>query len=143
MAAFKIIICLLIFQSANSSPPSNWTNPCLSSSVSNLPFCNTNLSFEQRAHDLVYNQERKLENYLYIYQGLTSNNAIGIPQLNIKPYHWWNEALHGLKTNNVTQFPQVITTSSSFNESLFKMIGSAISTEGRALYNIGLEQLTC
>eukprot|EP01084_Bolivina_argentea_P283731 486022_1 len=122
-----------------------WSNPCNSTNVSSLPFCDTSLSFQERAHDLVYTQERKQSNYLLIYQGLTSNGAHPVPALNIPKYNWWNEALHGLargSKGHVTQFPQVITTGATFNESLFFMIGDAISTEGRALHNQHKDGLT-
>lgn len=35
-----------------------------------------------------------------------------------------------------TSFPQVITTASSWNTSLFKAIGTAIGREGRAFHNL-------
>jgi len=77
--------------------------------------------------------------------GLFSNGAKGVPELNIPKYQWWSEALHGVggspgvtfggDTPFATSFPQVILTGSSFNNSLFNAIGSAISTEARAFNN--------
>ncbi|VVB13817.1 unnamed protein product [Arabis nemorensis] len=37
-----------------------------------------------------------------------------------------------------TSIPQVILTDASFNVSLFKAIGKAVSTEARAMYNVEL-----
>ncbi|KAH0840843.1 LOW QUALITY PROTEIN: hypothetical protein HID58_092280, partial [Brassica napus] len=41
-----------------------------------------------------------------------------------------------------TSFPQVILTAASFNVSLFQAIGKVVSTEARAMYNVGLAGLT-
>eukprot|EP01084_Bolivina_argentea_P283724 486013_1 len=116
-----------------------WTNPCISLNVSSLPFCDINLSFQDRATDLVYTQEPKLQsNYLYYLQNATraDSDKHGFPALNVPGYDFHHEALHGLRgPKNVTQFPQVITTGATFNESLFFMIGDAISTESRAIFN--------
>ncbi|KAJ0102508.1 hypothetical protein Patl1_04209 [Pistacia atlantica] len=43
---------------------------------------------------------------------------------------------------SATMFPAVILTTASFNESLWKKIGEAISTEARAMYNLGRIGLT-
>lgn len=41
-----------------------------------------------------------------------------------------------------TSFPQVVTTGSSFNTTLWHMIGQTISTEARAMNNLGQAGLT-
>ncbi|GFY90155.1 beta-D-xylosidase 4 [Actinidia rufa] len=41
-----------------------------------------------------------------------------------------------------TSFPQVILTAASFNVTLFHAIGKVVSTEARAMYNVGLAGLT-
>ncbi len=65
------------------------------------------------------------------------NEAAGIPHLGIKPYNWWNEALHGVaRSGKGTVFPEPICTASSFDADLVHSIGEAISYEGRAKYNI-------
>ena len=65
------------------------------------------------------------------------NEAAGIPHLGIKPYNWWNEALHGVaRSGKATVFPEPICTASSFDADLVHSIGEAISYEGRAKYNI-------
>lgn len=55
---------------------------------------------------------------------------------------WWNEALHGVcrdceNGHCATQFPEANSMGSSFNASLWRMIGETISTEARAYYNVG------
>jgi hypothetical protein len=62
------------------------------------------------------------------------------------------EALHGVanspgvnfrgNTPYATSFPQVVTTASSFNTSLYTAVGAAISTEARVLDNQGNAGLT-
>nr|GEX27048.1 beta-xylosidase/alpha-L-arabinofuranosidase 2 [Tanacetum cinerariifolium] len=85
--------------------------------------------------------------------GYLGNNASSIQHLGIPGYNWWSEALHGVSNvgpaayfSNVvpaaTSFPQLILTAASFNEALFKAIGKVVSTEARAMYNVGLAGLT-
>ena len=129
-----------------------WGNPCARSPLKGTPTCDVTKSFEERSHDLVYVQEAALSDVFSVYQGLTGHNSTGVTGLNIPGYIWWNEALHGVgqgngidyngEIQNTTVFPQVITTASSFNVTLFKQIGSAISTEARAMWNNGQAGLT-
>ena len=129
-----------------------WTNPCSQSPLKGTPTCDTTKSFEDRAHDLVYNQEKNLKDYLTVYQGLTGNGAKSVPELNIPGYQWWSEALHGVANSPgvnyngpikaTTMFPQVITTAATFNSSLFEQIGTVISTEARAMWNNAQAGLT-
>ncbi|KAK6124078.1 hypothetical protein DH2020_042163 [Rehmannia glutinosa] len=70
---------------------------------------------------------------------------------------WWSEALHGVSNvgqsgsiatyfddvvPGATSFPTPILTTASFNQSLWKKIGQAVSTEARAMYNLGHAGLT-
>ena len=60
-----------------------------------------------------------------------------IPRLGIPAYNWWNEALHGVaRAGTATVFPQAIALGASFDTDLVWKIADAISTEGRAKYNI-------
>lgn len=60
-----------------------------------------------------------------------------IDRLGIPEYNWWNEALHGVaRAGTATMFPQSIGLGATFDEDLLKAIGDAISTEGRAKYNM-------
>jgi len=69
--------------------------------------------------------------------GQTLNWAKAIDRLGIKAYNWWNEALHGVARAGVaTVFPQAITMAGSFDEDLLEEVADAISTEGRAKYNM-------
>ena len=90
------------------------------------------------------------------------NNAAGVPRLNLPAYQWWSEALHGVgKSPGVTfeeptpyfklfhfiisyatSFPQTSVTAQSFDRKLFHTIASTISTEARAMSNVGHSNLT-
>ena len=64
-------------------------------------------------------------------------DAPGIPRLGIKPYNWWNEALHGVARNGrATVFPQTIGLAATFDEDLVHRVATAISNEARAKFNI-------
>ena len=112
-----------------------------------FPFCDTSLSFTERVADLVPRlsvQEKAMF--------LSTSSGGSASELGIHSMQWWNEALHGL-ANNVgvvfasplpgsTSFPMPILTSQSFNRTLFRLIGEAISTEARAFFNYGHGGLT-
>ncbi|KAL5054593.1 hypothetical protein RYX36_035275 [Vicia faba] len=81
------------------------------------------------------------------------NTAANMSRLGIPKYEWWSEALHGVSSvglgtrfSNVvpgsTSFPMPILTAASFNTSLFQTIGKVVSTEARAMHNVGLTGLT-
>ena len=129
-----------------------WSNPCDSSPLKGTTTCDTTKSFEERANDLVYKQEAGLKDYEVVYAGLTGNGAKSVSELNIGGYQWWSEALHGVAYSPgvnyngpikaTTMFPQVMTTASSFNATLFNEIGTVISTEARAMWNNNQAGLT-
>ena len=88
---------------------------------------NSRLSPEERARLLL--QELTLEEKVSLMQ----NNSPAIERLGIKPYEWWNEALHGVGRNGLaTVFPQAIGMSASFDEALLHDVFSAVSDEARA-----------
>ncbi len=64
---------------------------------------NEGLSFAERARDLVSRMtlEEKVSQMLH--------TASAIPRLGVPPFHWWNEALHGVaRAGTATMFPQAI-----------------------------------
>ncbi len=69
--------------------------------------------------------------------GQTLNWAPAVERLGIKAYNWWNEALHGVARAGVaTVFPQSIGLAATFDEDLIEEVADAISTEGRAKFNM-------
>jgi len=96
---------------------------------------NTNATNEARAKDLVskltLNEKASLLGY----------NSKAIDRLNIPAYNWWNEALHGVARAGVaTIFPQPIAMAATFNTPLIEQVGSVISTEARAKYNLAIQK---
>ena len=107
---------------------------CLSNSLfsqSEYRFLQTDLPIEKRVDDLVnrLTLEEKVAQML--------NDAPAIDRLGIPAYNWWNECLHGIGRTDykVTVFPQAIGMAASWNPLLLKNIASAISDEGRAIFN--------
>ena len=64
------------------------------------------------------------------------NTTPGVPRLGIKPYDWWNEALHGVARNGrATVFPEPIGLGATFDPQLVRRIGDIVSDEGRAKFD--------
>ncbi|GLT91257.1 hypothetical protein SLE2022_091530 [Rubroshorea leprosula] len=110
-------------------------------------YCNKSLSYQVRAKDLV--DQMTLDDKVQ----QMGNSAKGVFRIGLPKYEWWSEALHGVsdvgpgvKFDNVvpgaTSFPTVILTAASFNQSLWRNIGQVVSTEARAMYNLGNAGLT-
>lgn len=115
----KIIIPILLF------------GTLMSACQQKLSYQNTSLPPEERAADLV--QRLTLEEKVSLMQ----NNSSAVPRLGIKPYNWWNEALHGVARNGrATVFPQAIGMGAAFNDSLLHVVFTAVSDEARAKNHI-------
>ena len=87
--------------------------------------------FRERARELVAQMtlEEKVEQ--------TVHYAPAVERLGVKAYNWWNEALHGVARAGVaTVFPQSIGLAATFDEEFIENIAGAISTEGRAKFNM-------
>lgn len=87
--------------------------------------------FRERARQLVAQMtlEEKVEQTLH--------SAPAVERLGIKAYNWWNEALHGVARAGVaTVFPQAIGLAATFDEDFIEKVADAISTEGRAKFNM-------
>jgi beta-glucosidase len=67
--------------------------------------------------------------------------ASALPKLNVPQYGWWSEALHGVaRAGKATVFPQAIGMAATFNPELIQEVSSAISDEGRAMYNVAVKR---
>lgn len=87
--------------------------------------------YRERAQKLV--EQMTLEEKAF----QTVNGAAEIRRLGIKEYNWWNEALHGVARAGVaTVFPQAISLAATFDEDFIEQVADAISTEGRAKFNM-------
>jgi len=137
-----------------------WLNPCLNDTFSSFDFCNESLTVSERVDDML---KRIPDDEKLGVAGTStplSNYATELPSVGVRYSQWWSEALHGVAispgvafttsspadgspgTPYATSFPQIIATSHSFNRTLFRAIGNAISTEIRAFANAGHAGLT-
>jgi len=65
------------------------------------------------------------------------NAAPAIPRLGVPAYEWWNEGLHGIARNgHATVFPQAIGLAATWNTDLLRQVGTVVSTEARAKFNL-------
>ena len=68
--------------------------------------------------------------------GMMMNSTPGVERLGIKPYDWWNEALHGVARNGrATVFPEPIGLGATFDPEIVRKIGDIVSEEGRAKFD--------
>ena len=98
-------------------------------------YLDESLSNEDRTRDLVsqLTLEEKIDQMIM--------NAPAVDRLDIPPYDWWNEALHGVgRAGIATVFPQAIGLGATFDQDLAYRVSSAISDEARAMYNAASAQ---
>jgi beta-glucosidase len=97
---------------------------------SRIPFYDTELSFEERAKDIVsrLTLEEKWKQMVH--------EAAAIPRLGIPEYNWWNECLHGVARAGIaTVFPQAIGLAAIWSyERMFELAG-VIADEARAKHH--------
>ncbi|MBR8535029.1 glycoside hydrolase family 3 C-terminal domain-containing protein [Carboxylicivirga sediminis] len=127
--ACLFIVSLLVACSTSNQQTSNPV-PALPDSLAGT-FLDHRIDMEERL-DMVISQlslEEKCAQLMH--------DAPGIERLGIKPYNWWNEALHGVaRMGRATVFPQPIGMASTFDPLLIEDVATAISDEGRAKFNI-------
>lgn len=110
---------------------------CQSGVQKSWPICDPTAAIDARAADIV----SRLTTEDKINALVTNNyfaNSLGLP-----PYNWWSEATHGVShvnNSNPTPFASntalPITTSCSFNRSLWHATGNQIGREARAFGNV-------
>ncbi|KAK2437393.1 putative beta-D-xylosidase [Trifolium repens] len=152
----SVFLCFLILFATillSCGRVSSQTSPVFACDVAKNPalanygFCKQSLGVRARVKDLVsrLTLQEKIGNLV--------NSAVDVSRLGIPRYEWWSEALHGVSNvgpgthfSNVvpgsTSFPMPILIAASFNASLFQTIGKVVSTEARAMHNVGLAGLT-
>jgi beta-glucosidase len=95
-----------------------------------IPFYDTELSFEERARDIVSRLTVAEKGAQMLHE------APAIPRLGIPEYNWWNECLHGVARAGVaTVFPQAIGLAAMWNAPRLQQIAGVISDEARAKHH--------
>ncbi|KAL6176526.1 hypothetical protein ACLB2K_053159 [Fragaria x ananassa] len=148
LLCFCFALCYILLCLCSVSSVSGQSFACgESGNASSFPFCDKSLAADARVADLVQRLTLQ-EKITFLVNSAGSVSRLGIPK-----YEWWSEALHGVSyvgpgtrfssvVPGATSFPQPILTAASFNNSLFEAIGRVVSTEARAMYNVGLAGLT-
>ena len=94
---------------------------CTSSVHQELPFQNTELTFEERADDLLSRMslQDKINQLNYESKAVES---LGVPE-----YNWWNECLHGVARSGIaTVYPQAIGLASTWVWALVNRVSTAL-----------------
>ncbi|RXG11994.1 beta-glucosidase [Leeuwenhoekiella aestuarii] len=133
--AALLIMCLIILSCNTDQNRSSQTIEKEEISNPDFPFYDTSLSVDERVADLIsrLSLEEKAAQMM--------NSTPAIERLNIPPYDYWNEALHGVgRASAATVFPQAIGIGATFDADLAYRISNAISDEARALYNATSEK---
>ena len=107
-----------------------WQFSCNPSQEYEFAFQNTDLSFEERADDLLNRMtlEEKISQLNY--------ESMAIDRLGVPEYNWWNECLHGVARSGIaTVYPQAIGMAATWDKDLMNRVATAISDEGRAKYH--------
>ncbi|MBP5189837.1 MAG: glycoside hydrolase family 3 protein, partial [Bacteroidales bacterium] len=87
-----------------------------------FPFQDTSLTVEQRVGDLIgrLTLEEKI--------AFLEHQNPAVERLGIKPYSWWNEALHGIARNGIaTVYPMPIALAATFNPQMVEEVYSRIA----------------
>ncbi len=118
---------------------------CASAPQSTWPICDTTSSIDVRAADIV-SRLSLADKFSALGTKTPELRSVGLPS-----YQWWSEATHGLSGPGVhhdatypgaTNTALPITTSCSFNRSMWKATGNLLGREGRAYYNGGMSGST-
>lgn len=98
-----------------------------------FPFRDTTLGIQQRVEDLM--SRLTLDEKL----AMLEHHNPGIERLGLKPYSWWNEALHGVARNGAAHvYPMPVAMAATFDPSLVRDCFHDIASEG--IYKYALSQ---
>ncbi|XP_067673894.1 uncharacterized protein [Haliotis asinina] len=104
--------------------------------LTDFPFRNTSLPWNQRVDDLVSRLSIEEIQFQMARGGAVNDGTPPIPRLGIKPYSWNTECLRGdVYAGNATGFPQALGLAASFSPLLLFQIAEATGIEVRAKFN--------
>lgn len=105
-----------------------YASACLAlPALAQLPYQNRALPAQLRAEDLV--KRLTLDEKIAMMHDVSTP----VERLGIKPYNWWNEALHGVaRAGLATVFPQPIAMAATFDPEAVFNVFTAVSDEARA-----------
>jgi hypothetical protein len=139
MKTFACLLVLLSSATIGAAEPL-WKDVCTQPETKVLPFCNMSLVVEARVQDLLHRIPVRSQ------IAMMDSDAAGYAPLHIPPYQWWTEGLHGAlqktcftadnRTACPSSFPCPSALATSFNDTLFYLVSSAIGKEGRAISNL-------
>ena len=99
-------------------------------SAQQYPFQDTTIDIDSRVSDLI--KRLTLDEKL----SLLEHQNPAIQRLGLKPYSWWNEALHGVGRNGTaTVWPMPIALAASFDNILVEHIFASVAAEAHKKYH--------
>jgi len=91
-------------------------------------YLNTSLPPQVRAADLVHRMTLREKASQLV------NAARAIPRLGVPAYNWWSEALHGVKVNGTTEYPEPIGLGATFDVAGIHEMAHDIGIEARVVH---------
>jgi beta-glucosidase len=91
-------------------------------------YLNTSLPPQIRALDLVHRMTLREKASQLV------NSARAIPRLGVPAYNWWSEALHGVKVDGTTEFPEPVGLAATFDVPGIHQMAHDIGIEGRVVH---------
>ena len=131
LVLFLLITAIATTTATNPTTPIPTPNPHTCAANSTTVWCDYTKNTDDRVAALVTALRPEEKAVLLV------NAAGAVPRLGLPAYNWWSEALHGVArdTGVATSFPQIIGVASSYNTSLFHLLGTLTGTEARGKNN--------
>src|SRR3954471_1022813 len=124
--ALGLVGTLLLGSSAvGAAAPAQESPAAGGQAAKNASYLNTQLSFEERASDLVHRMTLQEKASQLV------NQARAIQRLGVPAYDWWSESLHGVARDGTTEFPEPVGLAATFDTAAIHDMANVIGIEGR------------
>ena len=124
--ALGLLGTLVLGSSAVGAPaPAQESPAATGQAAKNAAYLNTQLSFEERASDLVHRMTLQEKASQLV------NQARAIQRLGVPAYDWWSESLHGVARDGTTEFPEPVGLAATFDTAAIHDMANVIGIEGR------------